>query len=75
LKLISLVGESFFYYHPDIKKTISVNKFNRKLLVNMVSNDSNTLLNHVETSLKIWHYLKNEKEGKNCKNDFYLNSK
>jgi Ca2+-binding EF-hand superfamily protein len=75
----SNLGESFSYYHPELKRTIQVTKYRKSMLIKTVSQcDGQNLLNHVEYSLKVNHYIRNylaEKENKQNINSCFSSSK
>lgn len=74
----SNLGESFTYYHPELKRTIQVTKYRKSMLIKTVSQcDGQNLLNHVEYSLKVNHYIRNflaEKKGQQHVNSYFSSS-
>lgn len=49
--------ENFDFYHNELNTVVNITKIRKTFLLNEVSNDGQNLLNHIEASLKVNHYL------------------
>ena len=55
--------ENFDFYHTELNTVVNITKIRKSFLIGEISSDGQNLLNHIESSLKINHYLQKEYFG------------
>lgn len=65
--------ENFDLFHSELNTVVNITKIRKSFLIGEISSDGQNLLNHIESSLKINHYLQKEYFGNDSsksKDDF-----
>lgn len=68
-KIGTNLGESFVVYNTQMERNVRVFKFLRSFLVRVISSDNQSLLKHIEYSLKVQHLLINASGGNGFKDN------
>jgi Ca2+-binding EF-hand superfamily protein len=61
------LGEHFNIYHDGLQKYVKVTRFIKSAIRELISKDNQSLLGHIEYSIKLNHFLQQNPENKNCK--------